>query len=185
MKYLSTLVEFTGFENTGWVDLGMNQSKEKVNIHHYMGIELNVQTWNLLDKKDRNENDDKRMLFFAKASLYHWRESPHYKPVNEQRGQWLISHVLAVLNRGEESLVYAKACMDITMKESLKDFDLAYAYESKARSYAALGDSEKMNKCFLNAKTSGEKLKVMKIEKSSLMTFIKTHGLNVANCTAG
>ena len=159
MKYLSTLVEFTGFENTGWVDLGMSQSKEKVNIHHYMGIELNVQTWNLLDKKDRNENDDKRMLFFAKASLYHWRKSPHYKPVNEQRGQWLISHVLAVLNRGEESLVYAKACMDITMKESLKDFDLAYAYESKARSYAAIGDSEKMNKCFLKAKTSGEKVK--------------------------
>jgi len=134
----------------------MNQSKE--NIHHYMGIELNVQTWNLLDKKHRNENDDKRMLFFAKASLYHWRESPHYKPVNEQRGQWLISHVLAILNRGEESLVYAKACMDITMKESLKDFDLAYAYESKARAFAALGDSEKMHKCFINAKSAGEKI---------------------------
>jgi hypothetical protein len=29
MKYLSTLVEFTGFENTGWVDLGMSQSKKK------------------------------------------------------------------------------------------------------------------------------------------------------------
>ena len=109
-----------------------------------MGIELNVQTWNLLDKKDRNKNDDKRMLFFAKASLYHWRESPHYKPVNEQRGQRIISHVLVVLNRGEESL---------------KDFDLAYVYESKARSYAAIGDTEKMNKCFLNAKSSGEKIK--------------------------
>ena len=142
----------------GWVDLGMSQSKEKENIHHYMGIELNIQTWNLLDKKDRNENDDKRMLFFAKASLYHWRESPHYKPVNEQRGQWLISHVFAVLNQGKESLVHAKACMDITMKESFKDFDLAYAYESKARSYAAIGDSEKMKKCFLNAKDSGEKI---------------------------
>ena len=48
--------------------------------------------------------------------------------------------------------------MDITMKESLKDFDLAYAYESKARAFAALGDSEKMNKCFINAKSSGEKI---------------------------
>ena len=67
--------------------------------------------------------------------------------------------MLAVLNRGEEYLVYAKACMDITMKESLKDFDLAYAYESKARSYAAIGDPEKMKNCFLNAKTSGEKIK--------------------------
>jgi len=142
----------------GWVDLDMNESKEKENIHHYMAIELNVQTWNLLDKKERSENDDKRMLFFAKASLYHWRKSPHYQPVNEQRGQWLVSHVLAILNRGEESLVYAKTCLDITMKESLKDFDLAYAYESKARAFAALGDSEKMNKCFINAKSAGEKI---------------------------
>ena len=112
-----------------WVDLGMNQSKEKENIHQYMAIELNVQTWNLLGKKDRNENDDKRMLFFAKASLHHWRKSPDYKPVNEQRGEWLISYVFAVLNLGDESLRHAKTCMDITMK-----------------------------KCFLNAKDSGEKI---------------------------
>jgi len=138
--------------------LGMNQSKEKENIHQYMAIELNVQTWNLLGKKDRNENDDKRMLYFAKASLHHWRKSPDYKPVNEQRGEWLISHVFAVLNLGDESLRHAKTCMDITMKESLKDFDLAYAYESKARAYAAIGESEKMKKCFLNAKDSGEKI---------------------------
>ena len=78
--------------------------------------------------------------------------------IRDRRGQWLVSHVLAILNRGEESLVYAKTCMDITMKESLKDFDLAYAYESKARSYAAIGDSEKMNKCFLNAKSAGKKI---------------------------
>ena len=113
-----------------------------------MAIELNVQTWNLLGKKDRNENDDKRMLFFAKASLHHWRKSPDYKPVNEQRCEWLISHVFAVLNLGDESLRHAKTCMDITMKESFKDFDLAYAYESKARAYAAIGESEKMKKCF-------------------------------------
>ena len=124
-----------------------------------MGIELNVQTWNLLEKVDRDENDGRRMLYFAKASLYHWQKSPHFKPVNEQRGEWLISRIYAVLNQSEKSLEHANTCMDITMKESLKDFDLAYAYESKARAYAAIGDSEKMNKCFLNAKTSGEKIK--------------------------
>ena len=73
-------------------------------------------------------------------------------------GQWLVSHVLAILNRGEESLVHAKTCMDITMKESLEGFDLAYAYESKARAFGAIGDSEKMNKCFINAKSAGEKI---------------------------
>ena len=114
-----------------------------------MGIELNIQTWNLLDKVDRDENDDRRMLFFAKASLYHWQKSPHFKPVNEQRGEWLISRIYAVLNQGEKSLEHANTCMDITDEESLKDFDLAYAYECKARAFASLGDSEKMNSYFV------------------------------------
>ena len=124
-----------------------------------MGIELNIQTWKLLEKVDRNDNDDKRMLNFAKASLYHWQRSPHFKPLNKQRGEWLISRIYAVLNQGEESLEHANICMNITEEESLKDFDLAYAYECKARAFATLGDSEKMNNCFLNAKSFGEKIK--------------------------
>ena len=44
-------------------------SEEK--LHHYMGIEMNIQTWNLLGKEDRNEQDDVRMVNFAQASLYH------------------------------------------------------------------------------------------------------------------
>ena len=60
------------------------------NNHHYMGIELNMQTFELLDKKDRSKKDNIRMINFAKSSLYHWRKSDKYGIVNEQRGQWLI-----------------------------------------------------------------------------------------------
>ena len=56
--------------------------------------------------------------------------------------------------------------MDITMNESLKDFDLAYAYECMARAYAALGFPQKMNKCYSNAKAIGETIK--KIEDKKL-----------------
>ena len=131
---------------------------EQNDFHHYMGIELNIQTWNLLEKTDRNENDGRRMLFFAKASLYHWQKSPHFKPINEQRGEWLISRVYAILNQGEKSLKHANTCMDLILDESLKDFDLAYAYECKARAFATLGDSEKMNDYFVKAKDFGEQI---------------------------
>ena len=63
--------------------------------------------------------------------------------------------------------------MDITMNESLKDFDLAYAYESKARAYASLGQVEKMNQCFINAKASGNK--IIKDEDRKLF-FSDLHG---------
>ena len=137
----------------------MKQYNDEQKMHHYMGRQMNNQTWSLLGKTDRSEDDDEKMVYFAKASLYHWRKSPQFEPVNEQRGQWMIAHVFAVLNRGEEALTHAETCMDITMNESLKDFDLAYAYECKARAYASLGQSGKMNKCFLNAKAAGETIK--------------------------
>ena len=137
----------------------MKKYNDEQKMHHYMGRQMNNQTWGLLGKTDRCKEDDEKMVYFAKASLYHWRKSPQFKPINEQRGQWMLAHVFAVLNRGDEALVHAEACMDITMIESLKDFDLAYAYECKARAYASLRQSDKMNKCFLNAKAAGDKIK--------------------------
>jgi len=136
----------------------MTEFSSEEKLHHYMGIEMNMQTWNLLGEKDRTEQDDTRMLNFAKASLYHWKKSPKFEPVNGQRGEWMISHVYAILGRGKEALESAQKTMRLTKQHNFKDFDLAYAYESKARAYAAIGESEKMKKCFLNAKDSGEKI---------------------------
>ena len=84
------------------------------NNHHYMGIEMNNQTWSLLEKKDRSEQDDIQMINFAKASLYHWRKSDKYTIVNEQRGKWLISRVYAILGKSDEALSYAKETLKIT-----------------------------------------------------------------------
>ena len=75
----------------------MSEVTDEQKMHHYMGIEMNIQTWNLLGKEDKNEQDDARMVNFAQVSLYHWRKSHKYEPVNEQRGQWMLSHVYAVL----------------------------------------------------------------------------------------
>ena len=91
-----------------------------------MGIELNQQTWGLLGKKDHNAQDDNRMLAFAKTSLYHWHRSHEFKPVNEQRGEWMISHVYAVLGKSEEALSHAKKCWVLTESLNLAGFDLVW-----------------------------------------------------------
>ena len=124
------------------------------NNHHYMGIEMNIQTWGLLDKKDRSEKDNNRMINFAKASLYHWKKSDKYEVANEQRGQWLMSHVYAKLNKSDEALSYAKETLKITEenKKKMKDFDLAYAYESMARAYSISGDKDKSEKWYKKAR---------------------------------
>ena len=130
----------------------MTEFSSEEKLHHYIGIELNMQTWNLLGEKDRTEQDDTRMLNFAKASLYHWKKSPKFEPVNGQRGEWMISHVYAILGRGKEALESAQKTMRLTKQHSFKDFDLAYAYEALARAHAALGNKEECQKFWHKAK---------------------------------
>lgn len=124
-----------------------------------MGIEMNIQTWKLLGKNDRNEQDDTRMINFAKASLFHWQYSPKFKPANEQRGQWLISHVYAILGMGEEALESAMETMRLTQQHNFKDFDLAYAYEALARAHAASGNLNEINNWIKKAEKAGELIK--------------------------
>ena len=124
-----------------------------------MGIQMNIETWNLLDKKDRNQQEDLRMINFAKASLYHWRKSNKYELVNEQRGQWLLSRVYAFLGKADEALSHAKETLKITKEQDLKDFDLAYAYESMARAYAASNNKDESIKWLEKAKESGDLIK--------------------------
>ena len=124
-------------------------------MHHYMGIEMNIQTWNLLGKEGRNEKDYTRIINFAHASLYHWRKSHKYKPINEQRGQWMLSHVYAVFGKSEEALSYAEETSRLTIEQDLKDFDLAYSYEALARANATLGNKKECTKFLEKAQEAG------------------------------
>ena len=136
----------------------MREVAEEQNIHNYMGIEMNIQTWNLIGKEDRNEQDDVRMVNFAQASLYHWRKSHKYEPVNKQRGQWMISHVYAVLGKGKEALSYANEASRLTNEQNLKDFDLAYSYEALARANAALGNKKECVKWLEKAQEASTRI---------------------------
>ena len=134
----------------------MNKCPDDEKMHQYMGIEMNIQTWGLLAKKKRSEQENLRMIMFAKSSLYHWKKSTNFKPANEQRGEWMISRVFSVLEKGEIALSHAKNTIALTEKHELKDFDLAYAYESLARSYAALKNKGESKIWYKKAKQAGK-----------------------------
>lgn len=136
----------------------MQSSELDPNIHHYLGIELNMQVWNLINKADRDQKDDNRMIAFALGSLYHWQKSPHFTHVNAQRGEWLISRVFVLVNSPERALEYAHKCFKITEEHDLKGFDLAYSYEALARAYALSGDNENFKKYYGLAKEAGEQI---------------------------
>lgn len=74
----------------------------------------------------------------AHASLYHWRVAGG--PLEEARGEWLVSHVYAVLGRAEPAGYHARRSFAICEREGFGGFELAYAYEGLARAAAVAGE---------------------------------------------
>jgi len=117
---------------------------DSVNIHKKFAVDLFNQTWDLMEKQDRDQYEIDRLINGTHASCYHW--SIVGEPINLARGEWQISRVYAILRRSEPCLYHAKRCLDITLENKLKDFDLAFAYEAMARAYSLTNDEHKTAK---------------------------------------
>jgi hypothetical protein len=139
--------------------------------HKRFAVTLNNLVWQLLEKKDRTEEDNKTMTYAAFASCYHW--SIIGEPINQQRGEWMLSHVFAILNKPVPALHHAQLCMQYTESMKLQDFDLAYAYEAMARAYAAAGDESEAKKYIALAQEAGEKIKGEEDKKIFMADFEK------------
>jgi len=124
--------------------------------HHNLGIEMNQQCWRLLDQPQRSAKEGRRLELFALASLHHWKHSPHYQPLNAQRGHWLLARVYTVLERGQDALEQAKACFSLTEELDLDGFDRAYACEAMARAQASLGSMDEAKTWHARALEAGE-----------------------------
>lgn len=118
-----------------------------------------------LDKKDRTEEEDDKMIHAAHASRYHWGEIG--KPVRFERGEWQISRVYSVLKRSEPALYHAKRCLEICKQIKIGDFDIAFAYEAMARAHAAAGDKSECRKFLQLAKEAVRKSTRKKTENTS------------------
>ncbi|MBN2018138.1 MAG: hypothetical protein JW794_08450 [Candidatus Cloacimonetes bacterium] len=124
--------------------------------HEIFAVEFFNNTWDFLDKPERTYEENEVMLNLAHASLMHW--SIIGKPINMQRGEWMVAHVYTILERKEPALHHAKNCLSITEKFGFDDFDLAFAYEEYARALA-LNDDDSWEEYYDLAKSAGELIK--------------------------
>ncbi|MDQ1459101.1 MAG: hypothetical protein QOI08_585 [Actinomycetota bacterium] len=108
--------------------------------HREWGRRANQRVWALLaDGKPTVDNAIREVVEAAHASLWHWTYAGG--DLERQRGEWLISHVYAVLGDGPNALRYAQWCWDLTEAQRYVDFDFAYACEALTRAYAVNGDA--------------------------------------------
>ena len=110
--------------------------------HRSFAIEANNSTWEILGKppSEITEDEAEEMTRRAYAAAYHWQRSEGATPANEARASWLLSRVWVVRNNGNVALQQAQKCLSVCESSGLVDFDLAYAHEAMARSFACLGD---------------------------------------------
>ncbi len=125
-------------------------------IHRKLAVDCFNATWDLLDKKDRTEDDNFRMIHTAHASRFHWGETG--TSLELQRGEWQISRVYSVLGLGESALHHAQYCHDICKEKGIGDFDMAFACEALARAHHALDNSRKRDIFIKMAKVASESI---------------------------
>ncbi|GAA1140154.1 hypothetical protein GCM10009630_43750 [Kribbella jejuensis] len=129
-----------------WPELMQKVATEFVEgreLHRYFGVELNNETWDLLEQIDETSPlvDQERMLYGAYAACLHWLEAGN--EANHARGEHLIARVALRIGRVELGLHHARRCLELVLAhpERMGDWDEPFAREALARALAAAGDT--------------------------------------------
>ena len=105
-----------------------------------MAIDANNSAWELLARAGELSPDEvDELLGRVYAAAHHWRRAAGRGPEHAARASWLISRTHAALGQGDLALHHADRCAAAVAEADLKDFDLAYAHEARARALACLG----------------------------------------------
>ena len=129
---------------TSWPELMEKVATELVEgreLHRYFGVELNNETWDLLEQIDETSPllDQERILYGAYAACLHWLEAGN--EANHARGEHLIARVALRIGRVEVGLQHARRCLELveTHRAQMGDWDEPFAREALARALAATG----------------------------------------------
>ncbi|NHK29841.1 MAG: hypothetical protein FK730_00720 [Asgard group archaeon] len=153
----------------------MAEKKEKLvitdDIHKKLAVDAFNNTWALIDKKDRTQEEIDDMIHTAHASRYHWGKIG--EPIHFERGEWQISRVYSLVNQPEAALYHAKRCLDICLENNIGDFDIAFAYEAMARANAVAGKTKEKDEFLQRAKEAAENIK-KKDDKDYFLSELKS-----------
>lgn len=150
----------------------MNEEKStEEEGHRKFAVDAFNLVWDLLDKEERTEGENDKMVHAAHASRFHWGEIG--TSLEFERGEWQISRVYSVLNTPESALHHAKKCLGICKENDIGDFDIAFAYEAMARANAVAGEQAEAEKYIQLGKEAGEQI-AEKGNKDYFLSELKT-----------
>jgi hypothetical protein len=128
----------------GWSELMEKVATELVEgreLHRYFGVELNNETWDLMEQIDETSAraDQERLLYGAYAACLHWLEAGN--EANHARGEYMIARASLRIGRASLGLEHAQRCLELVLAHpgQMADWDEPFAREALARALAATG----------------------------------------------
>jgi len=148
----------------------MTLSVKEREFHRKIAADCFNRAWDLLDKKNRSEEDNLQMLHLSHASRYHW--SLVGTPTNRAVGEWQLSRVYAELGQPQLALRFAKSCLATCKENGLSDIKHT-ANEAMARAYAVAKDYHKARKHLDKARRQLGRLALNREDKTAYLDQIK------------
>ena len=115
-------------------ELDLSTAHEFFSVHCFNGA------WSLMDRADRTEDDNERLVGLAHASYWHWAERADCTKKNLAIAYWLLSRVYALVGRAQPALYYASLSLKAGKAARVSPYLLGSAHEAMARAAHLAGD---------------------------------------------
>ena len=139
-------------------------------FHRKVAIECFNRAWDILDKKNRSEEDGFQMLHLAHASRYHWGLVG--TPKNRAVGDWQLSRVYAELGQPRLALEFAESCLAACRENGLSDIEHT-ANEAIARAYAVAKDYDNARRYLTRGRRQLDRLTLSKGDRAVYLEQIR------------
>ena len=116
-------------------------------LHRWFGIHLNNEAWEVIDGQAISAHDGasrrEEALYRAYASVYHWMQVGN--PMNQGRGEHLISRTAVLAGRPDLALAHAARYLELieAHPDLAEDWDRAFGREALARALAMTAELER------------------------------------------
>lgn len=110
--------------------------------HRWFAVELNNLAWDLVETKDRSQQDTQRMIDAAHAACFHWLQVG--TSLNHQRAQCLSASAYAAAGCAEAAMRHAQHCLKLSEENGATQtaFDRATAHGCAASALALAGQMD-------------------------------------------
>lgn len=97
--------------------------------------------WELLERDQRNDDEDDELLTSAFASKYHWARAGGREEL--VTSDWMVSRAAGAVGEPALAVRFALCANDAAQEPRTSDWLVASTAEGLARAYAAAGDVER------------------------------------------